>query len=308
MTPNSPRWLSIISICLIAILCLGYLGVLNQAFSDSSASFDLWPLPFVGVIGAVIANASGTGGGVVFLPVFNVLNDSGQVALSQVNILAASFLIQCFGMSMGALVWSRNLYTQKGSNLSISTNSFWSTIAYILALSLPVMLFAQYRLTFNADQILFAFKLFSIALGTLLVITTLMSGNRSNRKLKENISKVDLALLIAIAPLGGLANALFSVGLGEIIALTLFLRGYCIVTSSGIAVIISCVSVLVGAPFHIIEGNVPWSVLAFTAPGALLGGFIARRIALALGAYRLKLAAGGWIAFSGVALLLFKLS
>ena len=72
---------------------------------------------------------------------------------------------------------------------------------------------------------------------------------------------------------------------------------------TGTAVVISAVSVLAGAPFHIVEGNVVWEVVVLAAPGALLGGWLARPLALRLGANRLKTLDGGWILLSSLYLI-----
>ncbi len=291
--------------CLLALL---YAFVLFNARLNIDTLLSNWYLLFVGIFGATIANASGTGGGVVFLPVFNAMNESGQFALSQANILAASFLIQCFGMTMGAIVWCKNLYKPNTQSISISTSDFWNSAGLILLLAIPTMLLTQYWVSIDPFWVLFAFKIFSICLGIAVVVSTLKNANQPNNTLKTQISSQDMRILLCLAPIGGFANALFSVGLGEIIALFLFVRGYCITTSSGLAVFISSISVLIGAPFHIFAGNVPWTIIAITAPGALIGGFIARKIALSLGAFKLKLLAGGWIAISGILLLFFKVS
>lgn len=298
---------SALTTIILALLLAGFCAVVFQANIDVQSLISFWHLSIVGVIGATIANASGTGGGVVFLPVFNTLNDTGQLKLSQENILAASFLIQCFGMTMGAIIWCRKLRHTEENTAPISLKAFWKTAFYILALAIPAMLVTQYKITIDPIWTLFAFKIFSICLGLAVIFTTLKSRNFADRKLKSQISKYDLIFLLVIAPIGGVANALFSVGLGEIVALFLFMRGYCIVTSSGLAVLVSSVSVIFGAPYHILSDNVPWVVVAFTAPGALLGGFIARSIALKLGAYKLKIIAGSWIAMTGFLLLSLKL-
>ena len=54
---------------------------------------------FIGVLGAIFANATGAGGGVVFIPLFNQLNFTEQQSV------ATSFAIQCFGMTAGAFTW-----------------------------------------------------------------------------------------------------------------------------------------------------------------------------------------------------------
>ena len=50
----------------------------------------LWFLPGIGVIGAIIANTSGTGGGVVFVPVFNALREWSVMDLAPLQIVGVS--------------------------------------------------------------------------------------------------------------------------------------------------------------------------------------------------------------------------
>ena len=55
----------------------------------------------MGIFGAIAANGTGSGGGVVFIPVFSFLN------LNHNEAVATSLAIQCIGMSIGATVWTR---------------------------------------------------------------------------------------------------------------------------------------------------------------------------------------------------------
>jgi uncharacterized membrane protein YfcA len=105
---------------------------------------------------------------------------------------------------------------------------------------------------------------------------------------------------------GGFLTALFSVGIGELVAIYLFLRHYPLNTCTATAVIISSMTVLIGLPYHVEKGTVPWEVVALAAPGALLGGFLARRIAHWLGANRLKSVDGAWIVLSALYLIILN--
>ena len=78
----------------------------------------LWFLPSIGVIGAIIANASGTGGGVVFVPLFNVMHDLRVMDLDPLRVTAVSMGI-CF--LMRALRWTDRLYHQREPALETQT-------------------------------------------------------------------------------------------------------------------------------------------------------------------------------------------
>ena len=54
---------------------------------------------FIGIFAAVVANSTGAGGGIVFIPAFM------KLGMSATESLATSIAIQCFGMTSGALAW-----------------------------------------------------------------------------------------------------------------------------------------------------------------------------------------------------------
>ena len=83
----------------------------------------------------------------------------------------------------------------------------------------------------------------------------------------------------------------------------LFIRHYPVLLCTGAACVISAVSVIAGSIWHIDAGTIQWEVVLLAAPGAMLGGFLARPIALWLGARRLKTLDGAWIVLSALYLL-----
>lgn len=267
--------------------------------TDSSLLASLWFLPGVGVIGAIIANASGTGGGVVFVPVFNALRDHGVMALDPLQVVAVSMGIQAFGMSLGALRWTDRLYHQHGPDAleaHARPSDYWTVCALVLALAIPALLATQRLVAFDGQAVLFGYKSFSIVLG-LALITATWTINRAVPE-RASLAPVDLVMLALIAIPGGAITALFSVGIGELVAFYLFLRHYPVVLCVGTACVISAASVIAGLVWHIEHGTVQWEVVLLAAPGAMLGAFLARPIALWLGARKLKTAGGAWIVLS----------
>ena len=305
-TIRYPLWL----LAGFALLGLGYCAIWSFAPIDIRILQQIWFFPAIGVLGATIANTSGTGGGVVFVPVFNILRESGGFALAPLQITAASFLIQCFGMTMGALRWTQRVTEHADAGVydhgvEVGIKDYWAVIFIVLALSLPTMLATQRLALFDANLVLLGFKSFSILLGSVLII----SAWTVNRNLPERrrLERFDIIILIMLAVPGGFVTAFFSVGVGEMVALWLFIRHYPILLSTGTACCISAVSVLAGSIWHIEAGTVPWEVVALAAPGALIGGFIARPLALWLGALRLKTLDGFWIVGSSLYLILLRL-
>ncbi|MBX2849776.1 MAG: TSUP family transporter, partial [Acidiferrobacterales bacterium] len=61
--------------------------------------FSYWYFFILALFGAIVANATGAGGGVVFVPAFSILGIADQ------SIIATSFAIQCFGMTAGMIAW-----------------------------------------------------------------------------------------------------------------------------------------------------------------------------------------------------------
>lgn len=259
-------------------------------------------LPLVGVGGAIIANTSGTGGGVVFVPVFSMFREWGTLNLSPVEVTAASFLIQCFGMTMGAARWTdRLLHQHPADPACVSKRDFACICLTVITISLPVMLLTQRLATFDAHAVLIGFKTFSILFGTALLVTT-WTVNR-NLPERHRLEPVDVFVVAFLAIPGGFVTAFFSVGIGELVALYLFTRHYPVLLSTGAATVISAVSVLSGSLWHVEAETVPWEVVLLAGPGALIGGFLARPIALRLGSLRLKTLDGLWIVGSSLYLL-----
>lgn len=288
-----------------ALLAL-YAALCWFASVDPELLRGLWFLPGIGVIGAIIANTSGTGGGVVFVPVFNALREAGTMTLDPLRITAVSMGIQSFGMTMGALRWSDRLLHQPAIapgtlEARVRPRDFVLVALGVLTISVPAMVATQHLVTIDPRDILVGYKAFSVALGIALVAST-WTVNRNSPE-RTVLSRGDLIVVLALALPGGVITAFFSVGIGELVALYLFIRHYPVLLCTGVACVISAVSVIVGSLWHIEHGTIQWEVVMLAAPGALLGGFFARPIALWLGARRLKTLDGSWIVLSGLYLI-----
>lgn len=286
------------------VLLVAYALLLLSVPFDPELLARLWFLPGIGVIGAIIANTSGTGGGVVFVPVFNALREWSVMDLQPLQVVGVSMCIQSFGMTMGALRWTDRLYHQpepEPLHAKVSPRDFFTVALAVLALSLPAMLLTQRLTSFDQHAVLMGYKGFSILLGIALIAST-WTVNLA-RPERARLERFDLMVLLLLAIPGGILTALFSVGIGELVALYLFIRHYPVLLCTGAACLISSVSVIAGAIWHIDAGTIQWEVVLLAAPGAALGGFLARPIALWLGARRLKTLDGGWIVLSALYLL-----
>ncbi|MCL9998570.1 MAG: sulfite exporter TauE/SafE family protein [Erythrobacter sp.] len=272
--------------------------------ADPALLAKLWFLPGVGVIGAIIANTSGTGGGVVFVPVFNALRELGVMSLSPLVVVGVSMGIQSFGMTMGSLRWTDRLLHQPAPGpleAQVRIRDFATVVGAVLALSLPALLATQRLTAFDQQDVLYAYKGFSIVLGCALIAATWTVN--AARPERTQLARGDLIVLVLLAIPGGMITALFSVGMGEIVALYLFIRHYPVLLCTGAACVISAVSCLSGVVWHIGAGTIQWEVVLLAGPAAALGGFLARPIALWLGPKRLKTFDGSWIVLSALYLL-----
>lgn len=284
----------------IAALALAYAAVWAMAPIDLGLLAQIWFFAPIGTFGALIANATGTGGGVVFVPVFNMLREAGSLSLTPGGIVGMSFLIQCFGMSAGSLTWANRLFGPRHVDLDFPPREFARILLLVLPGCLPALLLTQHLADLSPAQLLLAFKLFSIALGFALLISLRRRfGSARHAALARN----DALVLASLGVLGGAVTAVFSVGVGEFVALYLLARGYPMRASVASAVMISAITVIAGAPHHIAHTPIQWEIIALAAPGVVVGGFLARRAAYALGERRLKLGAALWILGSSFYLL-----
>ena len=253
----------------------------------------------LGVIGAVFANATGAGGGVVFVPFFNYLSFSSQ------SVVATSFAIQCCGMTAGALTWAAYYKKQH------KHDDYWRALPSALMLTAPSSIcgmgFAQYspqsqlllaQLWGGANNLHIVFGGFSILLAIAIFASVpLMKRTHFDKDLQTK----DLVFLPFIGFVGGVITAWLSVGVGELVAVYLIIRGFNVTMSIAVAVILSAFTVWSAVPYHaFISESVVWQVVLFAGAGAIIGGMIAKYVVLAFSVQRLKLFFGMWVLILGV--------
>ena len=253
----------------------------------------------LGIIGAIFANATGAGGGVVFVPVFN------HLGFAPVDIVATSFAIQCCGMTAGALSWwghFRNTEKQ---------NAHWTMLPQVLMLSVPGsvcgLLMAQYAggtvpvlsaIQGNVDDLHLGFGVFSVFLALVIFASIPLLRKTS---FKSDITSMEVVLLPVVAFVGGAITAWLSVGVGELVAVLLILRGFSVTMAIAVAVILSAATVWFGVMYHAFETQaVVWQVVLFAGAGAIIGGRLARYLVLAFSVQKLKLFFGVWVLLLGL--------
>ncbi|NVK56498.1 MAG: sulfite exporter TauE/SafE family protein [Alteromonadaceae bacterium] len=253
----------------------------------------------LGVVGAIFANATGAGGGVVFVPFFQQLEFTPQMSV------ATSFAIQCCGMTAGALSWLQYYrFTQ-------TDEPDWQPLISVLKITIPVgwlgiwlvqFGFEQWLpvVSFNsfASQLHLSFGVFSVFLAVAILATM---GRMTHVVHTQHLTGKDKSALTLISLLGGMVTAYLSVGIGELVAVYLIIRRFNVTMSIGAAVILSATAVWAGSVHHLLVTHaINWSVVLFAGAGAVLGGRIARYLVLLFPARQIKLFFAVWVLILGI--------
>ena len=290
------RWIRL-GFYLVAAVILVSLG--TGSFGREEAPFaqvgSHWHFFFIGILAAVVANSTGAGGGIVFLPVFTVLG------LSVGQSLATSFAIQCFGMTAGALTWLLHL---KRDAVQDSQSECVARIFLVSAAgSLAGLRVAQDFLPDPGLNIEWFFSLFSLAVGLIIIYRTLRK-DASNGGREGPITPVEMTGLAISTFIGGAITAWLSVGVGEILAIHLLALRFRVNIAVAAAVGVTSITVITGVAHYLAGPLIVEEVLVMAAPGALIGGTLAKRLAVSLGAKRLKLGMAGWIILTAIVYLI----
>ena len=253
-----------------------------------------WHFFFIGIGGAIAANSTGAGGGILFIPAFTSLG------IGATDALGTSIAIQCFGMTAGSISWLYSIYHgEHGGHQVVALTH--ALLLFSGSSAVAGMLCGQYILPVPPFPITGLFKYFSILFGFILLLVTLRKN--PDRHTRYHIRRFDVALIVATCFVGGMITSWISIGAGEWIALLLFFLGYPTMVSVCVAVCISSLTVLSGLPYHLfIADSIIWEVLLFAAPAAIMGGAIARFLAERLGPIRLKVFFATWILATGFAM------
>ena len=252
----------------------------------------------MGIIAATIANSTGAGGGIVFLPVFMSLG------FSPLESISTSIAIQCFGMTSGALTWI-SYRSKELKEYSKQWQPFYSILLISALSSVVGVLITQQWMPQSPIDITLFFALFSLVIGSLILFRTLRvnKGSKGNKAIKGRthaLGNMEIFGLICVSLIGGVITPWLSIGVGEILLIYLIVLGFRLNVAVAVAVCVSAISVLVILPYQISSNSISLNVLIYAAPGALIGGVIARSLATYLGMYKLKMAASSWIILSSI--------
>ena len=276
----------------IAVVAAGWATAWYFVPAPREVFIQFWHFFFLGIGGAIAANATGAGGGIVFIPAFTSLGIQPEQALG------TSIAIQCFGMTAGALSWIHSL--KRSPHSARSLHLLKRTVALSGSGAIIGMLSGQYLLPLPAFSVTEIFRYFSIFFGATLLLATLRK--RSSRHTRYYIRRRHMPVIFVVSLLGGLVTSWISIGAGEWLALIMFFLGYPTMIGVAAAVCISSLIVLAGVGYHLAAGTIVWQVLLFAAPAAIIGGTVARFLAQRLGPTRLKVFFATWILATGLAM------
>ncbi len=212
-----------------------------------------WPIVFIAFISAMVANATAVGGGFIFLPLFSFI-----YSLSATEALKLALATQAFGMSSGALGWSKKVIDFHYLG--------YGAMAGVLGVFIGTFVFMP-----PGDLIHDIFGYASIVVGLGLLVEIIYINRVSKVNLNDsNHSTVEFSVW---ALLGGLITAWTSIGIGEVVALWMLFRAkQSIVNSVATGVAVLAICSISGFVFYLYQGGIVWEYLIFTAPGVLLGG------------------------------------
>ncbi|MGQ8366843.1 sulfite exporter TauE/SafE family protein [Glaciecola sp. 1036] len=249
----------------------------------------------LGITGAIFANSTGAGGGVVFVPFFN------QLSLSNATIIATSFAIQCCGMTAGAITWWNYYKSHHRSDPQ------WASMSKALTLTIPFsilgILLAQFGFAEYTEKALDSLHLYFGVFSILLALAIYCSIPLMKRQVGAfHLHWFDIASLIVISLFGGIITAWLSVGVGELTAVYLILRQFNITFAIAVAVILSAFSVWGAIYYHLVVTQaIYWQVILFAGAGAVVGGMIAKHVVLYFSITRLKIFFATWVLIMGIA-------
>lgn len=291
-----------------ALLVLLWLAVFLKFSTDPiHVLSEYGAFAFLGVVGAIFANATGAGGGVIFVPFFS------QLGLDNNTIVATSFAIQCFGMTAGALSWftwykqqqyaSDKNITQDSANQHKQAVRQWHHLPDILCFTVPFsivgIVLVQYSDWQSPSSLHMTFGAFSVILALAIFASIPLL---KNTQFESELVLLDKICLPVIALVGGGITAWLSVGVGELVAIYLIFRRFNVSFSIACAVMLTAFSVWAGVLYHLIEtGVIYWQIILFAGPGAIIGGRVAKRLVLHFSVTRLKLFFAAWVLLIGLA-------
>ncbi len=282
------------SISLLLLFAVAWAVLLFSLPNTAAVIREYIAYTFLGVVGAIFANATGAGGGVVFIPAFEHLNFSGAQSV------ATSFGIQCLGMATGAIAWTRFYRKEQQTGNGLRWQPFVKIVAIVSPCSVAGLWWIYSAHVPAPGSLSWLFATFSIVLGIGILATSLWFKPKTDWT-RVTLPWADMLPLALIGLLGGAITAWLSVGVGEVLAIYLILRRYDAIIAVASAVVVSAVTVLSGIAEHLfINPQLFAEVVMFAGPGAVIGAILARRLASRMPVLQLKLLFSIWVLLMGL--------
>jgi uncharacterized membrane protein YfcA len=243
------------------VSCAVALAVLFLCFEEPWAILARnWFVTPIAVFAAGFANATAVGGGFVFVPLF--LFGLGLTALQSLKLSLAS---QTFGMTSGAIGWSRTFIL--GRPLLVG------------ALASGVgMWIGTFLVPADASMIKGVFGWVALGIAGALALEMRFGDRQVLLRIEQRSRLRDIGYAVACLA-GGVVTAWVSIGIGEVVALyLLFVYRIRIEGAIATGVAVLAFDSALGLAFHAGLGGLPWEYLVFTAPGCVIGGRYGARL------------------------------
>lgn len=242
----------ILSVALL-LICL----VFEQPLELIAKNAIITPVAFVA---AAFANATAVGGGFLFVPLFIYV-----YGLAPVVALKLALATQAFGMSSGAIGWGRDSIVKSALLIGAAASllGFWA---------------GSYAWQVPSESIKPLFGGVSIFIFVMVILEIKFGNTALGSAADFGMDYKGIGYLL-ITFCGGMITAWTAIAVGEFVAVyLLFVYRVRIEMAIATGVAILAINSVAGLFFHMHSGGIRWDMLAFTAPGVLLGGFCGARV------------------------------
>jgi uncharacterized membrane protein YfcA len=218
-------------------------------------SFEYWFMFPIAIVVAIIANASGFSGGVLFQPIYNIF-----LHVPIQNSVATGVATETVGMTSGVI---RYLYYRM-VDLPIGFT--------LLMLTIPGIVLGSHALTIiPGDLLKFVLGFIIIFLATVQLVNAVQKAFGT----KDSIPVEDIYPYMAVPPLGGFFSATTGTGICEMMQ-PLLEKGLGLKTkkANATAIMVEAIGDWIITILNIQAGFIMWEIWIFSGTGVIIGGQI----------------------------------
>ncbi len=218
-------------------------------------SLEYWYMFPISVVIAILANAAGFSGGIIFQPIYNIFMN-----IPIANSVATGIATETVGMTSGALRY----FWQKQLELSVGLTMVMLTIPGIVIGNHVLMI-----VNGNILKIVLGVAIFILA--TMQLITAVQNKFGT----KTNVPIEDIYGFMWVPPLGGFFSATTGTGMCEL-SQPVLERGMNVQTkrANATAVLIEATGDWIITILNLHAGFIMWELWIFTGSGVIVGGQI----------------------------------